>query len=193
MGRKEDPLETAAMPDPTEPIADLIQREQGKLRNFIRKWLPEEADVEDVLQDVFYELVEAQRLVTPLRQTAAWMYRVARNRITDLFRRRSAERRRAPAWDDPEASLEELLPAPGTSPESAYARRVLLEELELALEELPPEQREAFIAHEIEGLSFKELAAATGLPVNTLISRKHYAVLHLRQRLRTIYEEYDHV
>ena len=178
---------------PAEPISDLITREQGRLKNFIRGMLPEEADVEDVLQDVFFELVEAQQLVTPLRQTVAWMYRVARNRITDLFRRRSTERRRLAVWDDEDATLEDWLPAPDAGPESAYARRVLLEELDLALEELPAEQRAVFIAHELEGRSFKELAAEAGLSVNTLISRKHYAVLHLRRRLRAIYEEYVHV
>ena len=178
---------------PAEPISDLITREQGRLKNFIRGMLPEEADVEDVLQDVFFELVEAQHLVTPLRQTVAWMYRVARNRITDLFRRRGTERRRLAVWDDEDAGLEDWLPDPGAGPESAYARRVLLEELDLALEELSPEQREVFVAHELEGRSFKELSAATGVAVNTLISRKHYAVLHLRQRLRAIYEEYVHV
>jgi len=153
--------------------------------------------VEDVLQDVFFELVEAQRLVTPLRETAAWMFRVARNRITDLFRRRSAERlRQAPTrgpWEDEDTPLEDWLPSPEAGPAGAYARRVLLEELDLALEELPVEQRAAFIAHELEGRSFKELSASTGVAVNTLISRKHYAVLHLRQRLRAIYEEYVHV
>ena len=152
--------------------------------------------MEDVLQDVFFELVEAQRLVTPLRETAAWMYRVARNRITDLFRRRNAERlRQGPSgpWDVEGTTLEGWLPSPEAGPESAYARRVLLEELDLALEELPAEQRTIFIAHELEGRSFKELSASTGVGVNTLISRKHYAVLHLRQRLRAIYEEYVHV
>lgn len=149
--------------------------------------------MEDVLQDVFFELVEAQRLVTPLRETAAWMYRVARNRITDLFRRRSTERSRQGPWDDETTTLEDWLPSREAGPESAFARRVLLEELDLALEELPAGQRAVFIAHELEGRSFKELSVETGLGVNTLISRKHYAVLHLRQRLRAIYEEYVHV
>jgi RNA polymerase sigma factor (sigma-70 family) len=177
-------------------ISAVILREQGKLKNFIRKWVPDEADVEDVLQDVFYEFLETQRLVTPLRQAGAWMYRVARNRITDLFRRRSSERNRDPfvrAPDDEAPVLEEWLPTTEAGPDAAYARRVLLEELDSALEELPPEQRAVFVAHELQGRSFKELAAATGLPVNTLISRKHYAVLHLRQRLRAIYEEYINV
>jgi len=176
---------------------EVILREQGRLRNFIRTWVADEADVEDVLQDVFYELVQAQRLTTPLREAGAWMFRVARNRITDLFRRRGHETRRQaplPGDDDGDTlALEDWLPSREDGPEAALARRVLLEELDAALEELPPEQRQVFIAHELEGRSFKDLAAATGVPVNTLISRKHYAVLHLRHRLRAIYEEYVHV
>jgi len=185
------------MPELDPQITAVIEREQGKLKNFIRKWVPDESDVEDVLQDVFYELIEAQRLVMPLRQAGAWMYRVARNRITDLFRRRRTEGRVRPPFagplDDDALALEEWLPATEAGPDAAFARRVLLEELDAALEELPAEQRAVFIAHELEGRSFKQQAAATGLPVNTLISRKHYAVLHLRQRLRAIYEEYVHV
>ena len=181
----------------TSQISEIVEREQGRLKNFIRKWLPQEADVEDVLQDVFFELVEAQRLMTPIQQTAAWMFRVARNRITDLFRRRHKEALRQspldPNRDDDPPGLEQWLPSGEDGPEALFARRVLLEELDLALEELPPEQREVFIAHELEGRSFKELSEATGLGVNTLISRKHYAVLHLRKRLRAIHEEYVHV
>lgn len=178
-------------------IAETVAREQGRLRNFIRKWVVDEADAEDVLQDVFYELVEAQSMVTPLRQAGAWMYRVARNRITDLFRRRRSEALRQSPFDRPlddEAqALEEWLPSGDAGPEAAYARRVLLEELDAALEELPEEQRAVFIAHELEGRSFKELSEQSGIPLNTLLSRKHYAVLHLRQRLKAIYEEYVHV
>lgn len=178
-------------------ITEVIAREQGKLKNFIRKWVLEEADVEDVLQDVLYELIEAERMLTPLKQVSAWMYRVARNRITDLFRRRRSEAlRRSPfdgPLDDESQTLEECLPSRDGGPEAAYARRVLLEELDAALEELPEEQRAVFIAHELEGQSFKELSEETGLPMNTLLSRKHYAVLHLRQRLKAIYEEYVHV
>ena len=182
------------MSEQDHQITDAIVREESRLRNFVRKWVVDEADVEDVLQDVFFEFVEAQRLMVPLRQAGAWMFRVARNRITDLFRRRSSEaRRRDPfekAWDDEAPALEEWLPSGDAGPEAAYARRVLLEELDAALEELPPEQRAVFVAHELEGWTFKDLAARTGIPVNTLISRKHYAVLHLRQRLRAIYGEY---
>jgi RNA polymerase sigma factor (sigma-70 family) len=197
MDGRETALETTCMSNQAHEIADAIVREQGKLKNFIRRWVAEEADVEDVLQDVFYEFIEAQRLVTPLQQAGAWMYRVARNRITDLFRRRQSEARRRHSFeapvDDHAQALEDWLPGKDDGPEAAYVRRVLLEELDAALEELPEEQRAVFIAHELEGLSFKELSAQTGLAVNTLLSRKHYAVLHLRKRLRAIYEEYVHV
>lgn len=182
------------MSEQDRQITEAVAREASRLRNFIRKWVPEEADAEDVLQEVFFELVEAQRLMTPLREAGAWMYRVARNRITDLFRRRGKELgRQAPFERDPEGeerALEDWLPSREAGPEAAFARRVLLEELDAALEELPEEQRAVFVAHELEGRSFKELAADTGVPVNTLLSRKHYAVVHLRKRLRAIYEEY---
>lgn len=175
-------------------ITDTIGHEQARLRSFIRRRVPDPADVEDVLQDVFCELVEAYQLMVPIREVSAWLFRVARNRITDLFRRRKPVRfADQPARENDEGEvfgLEDLLPAPDASPEASYARTLLLEELEDALDELPREQREVFIAHEIEGRSFKELAAASGVSVNTLLSRKHYAVLHLRERLRQIYEEY---
>lgn len=169
-------------------IAETLAREGARLRGFIRKWVPAEEDVEDVLQDVFYEFVEAQRLMAPLREAGAWMFRVARNRITDLFRRRARERRRQAEPEDGEG-LEDWLPSPEAGPEAAYARRRLLEALAEALDELPPEQRQAFVAHELEGVGFKELHARTGVPMATLVSRKHYAVLHLRKRLRALYEE----
>jgi RNA polymerase sigma factor (sigma-70 family) len=158
------------------------------------RWDADEGDAEDILQEVFYELVEAYRLMKPVEQVGAWMFRVARNRIADLFRKRRPETARSDrtrAVEDEEAlGLEDLLPSPDAGPEAAYARVVLLEELEAALEELPEEQREVFVAHELEGRSFKELAAETGLSVNTLLSRKRYAVLHLHRRLRTIYDEF---
>lgn len=180
-----------------EPIDHVIAREQGRLRAFIRKRVLDESDADDILQDVFFELIKAYDALTPLRQTTAWLYRVARNRMVDLFRRRGADRSRiqGPVQDqDGEfQSIEAWLPAADAGPEAAYARRVLLEELDLALEELPAEQRGVFIAHELEGRSFKELAEASGLSVNTLLSRKHYAVLHLRKRLQSIYEEFADV
>ena len=175
-------------------LSEAIERERPRLRNFIRKRVADAADAEDILQDIFYELVEAYRLMKPVEQVGAWLFRAARNRITDLFRRRKREG----AKTEPSAIkengeltiLEDLLPSPDAGPEAAYARSVLLEELDAALDELPEEQREVFIAHELEGRSFKKLAAETGLGVNTLLSRKHYAVLHLRKRLQDIYNEF---
>jgi RNA polymerase sigma factor (sigma-70 family) len=175
-------------------IAQAIEREQARLRNFIRKRVPDERDAEDILQEVFYELVEASRLMKPVEQVGAWLFTVARNRITDLFRKKKPLALAGEAVNVGEEGerlpLEDLLPSPDAGPEAAYARGVLLEELEAAMDELSPQQREVFIAHELEGRSFKELAAETGLSVNTLLSRKHQAVLHLRERLQAIYNEF---
>jgi RNA polymerase sigma factor (sigma-70 family) len=173
-------------------ISAAVEKEQSRLRNFIRRRVPDPGDAEDILQDVLYELVEAYRLMKPIEQAGAWLFRVARNRITDRFRKKKAMlvSDLAQVEEDGEmSSLEELLPSPDAGPEAAYARSLLLEELEDALEELPDEQREVFIAHEFEGRSFKELAAESGVSVNTLLSRKHYAVLYLRERLREIYDD----
>jgi len=173
-------------------ISAAVEKEQSRLRNFIRRHVPDPGDAEDILQDVFYELVEAYRLMKPIEQAGAWLFCVARNRITDRFRKKKAMlvSDLAQVEEDGEmSSLEELLPSPDAGPEAAYARSLLLEELEDALEELPDEQREVFIAHEFEGRSFKELAAESGVSVNTLLSRKHYAVLYLRERLREIYDD----
>jgi RNA polymerase sigma factor (sigma-70 family) len=182
------------MAEQDQRISEAIEREQIRLRNFIRRRVSDQGEAEDILQDVFYELIEAYRLMKPVEQVTAWLFRVARNRITDLFRlkRREGSSNRAVATtEDCEAlQLEDLLPSPDAGPESAYARSVLLEELDAALDELPDEQREVFIAHELMGYSFKELAAQTGVSVNTLLSRKHYAILHLRERLRAVYEEF---
>jgi RNA polymerase sigma factor (sigma-70 family) len=175
-------------------ISEAINREQARLRNFIRRRVADRDEAEDILQDVFYELIEAYRMVKPVEQVTAWLFRVARNRIVDLFRRKQREALRnatAPATADGERlELEELLPSPDAGPDAAYARMVLMEELEAALDELPDEQREVFIAHEVMGRSFKELAAESGANVSTLLSRKHYAVLHLRERLQAIHDEF---
>jgi RNA polymerase sigma factor (sigma-70 family) len=175
-------------------ISEAITREQSRLRNFIRKRVADQGDAEDVLQDVFYELVEASRLMKPIEQVTAWLYKVARNRITDLFRKKrrevSGNEQAVGTEDDQKLDWEDLLPSPDAGPESAYARNVLLEELDAALDELPEEQREVFVGHELVGYSFNELAAQTGVSVNTLLSRKRYAVLHLRKRLQSIYEEF---
>src|SRR5215469_3199808 len=181
------------MTDQDQQISEAISREEGRLRNFIRRRVADQGEAEDILQDVFYELVEAYRMMKPVGQVTAWLFRVARNRIIDLFRRRSREGGRAQASGGQEGetlAFEELLPSPDAGPDGAFARRVLLEELDEALDELPDEQRQVFIAHELMGRSFKEIAAESGVSVNTLLSRKHYAVLHLRERLRDIYEEF---
>jgi RNA polymerase sigma factor (sigma-70 family) len=184
----------AMIEEQNDRISTAIAREQSRLRNFIQKQVVDESDAEDILQEVFYELVQAYRLTRPVEQMGAWLFRVARNRITDLFRRRRAAPLRdnatIEAEDGEQLFLEDLLPSPDAGPEAAYAREVLLDELDAALDELPEEQREVFVAHELEGRSFNDLAAATGLSVNTLLSRKHYAVLHLRRRLRAIYDEF---
>ena len=181
------------MTDQDKRIAEVFARERRRLGGFIRRRVPDPGDAEDILQDVFSELVEAVRLVRPIEQVGAWLFQVARNRIIDRFRRRAAGPALVadPQGDDALSALAELLPSPRAGPEAQYARRVLLEELDAALEELPPEQRDVFIAHELEGISFRELAARTGLNVNTLLSRKRYAVLHLRSRLQQIYREFE--
>jgi RNA polymerase sigma factor (sigma-70 family) len=173
-------------------ISEVVKREQSRLRNFIRRRVPDPRDAEDILQDVFYELVEANRLLMPIEHVTGWLFRVARNRITDLFRKKKSESFSDTAVadeDDELLQLEDLLPSPDAGPEALYASNVLLDELKLAVDQLPEEQREVFVAHELEGRSFKEMAAETGLSVNTLLSRKRYAVLYLRERLQSIYDE----
>src|SRR5271169_3507547 len=181
------------MADQDQRISEAIGRDKDRLRNFIRRRVADPSDAEDILQEVFYELVETYRLMKPIEQVGAWLFRVARNRITDLFRKKKPEESTNDpivAEDGESLSLEDLLPSPDAGPEAVYARTVLLEALEDALDELPAEQREVFLAHEIEGRSFKELSLETGLSVNTLLSRKHYAVIHLRERLRNVYDEF---
>jgi RNA polymerase sigma factor (sigma-70 family) len=183
------------MAEQDQRLTEAIGREQGRLRNFIRRRVADEADAEDILQDVFYELIEAYRLMKPIERVGAWLFRVARNRIIDRFRKKKPEPFSAGRDSETEdegasTSIEELLPSPDAGPEATYARSILLEALDAALDELPEEQREAFVAHEIDGISFKELSAQTGVGINTLLSRKHHAVLHLRRRLQSIYEEY---
>jgi RNA polymerase sigma factor (sigma-70 family) len=179
--------------EPDQRISQVVQREELRLRHFIRRRVPDPRDVEDILQDVFSELVEANRLLMPIDHVTGWLFRVARNRITDLFRKRKPESLSDAAvadGDDEFLRLEDLLPSPEAGPEALFARHLLLEEIELAVDELPEEQREVFLAHEIEGRSFKEMAAETGVSVNTLLSRKRYAVRHLRERLQSLYDEF---
>jgi RNA polymerase sigma factor (sigma-70 family) len=176
-----------------EPIAEAFARERKRLWRFIRARVGEHMDAEDILQDVFYELVVAYRLMKPIEHLGAWLFRVARNRITDRFRKRSRESsyEEHPAFSDSdEPTWTELLPSHDAGPEAAYARSVLLAALEDALAELPRSQREVFIAHELEGRTFKELERETGVGINTLLSRKRYAVLHLRRRLQSIYDDF---
>jgi RNA polymerase sigma factor (sigma-70 family) len=191
-------LERMAL-EPDRRISEVVKQEQSRLRNFIRRRVPDPRDAEDILQDVFYELVEANRLLMPIEHVTGWLFRVARNRITDLFRKKKPESFSDTAVtrngnDDDDSSelpgFEDLLPSPDAGPEALYARSALLHELELAVDELPEEQRKVFVAHELEGRSFKEIAAETGVGLNTLLSRKRYAVLHLRERLQNIYDEF---
>lgn len=185
---------SGAASDRNRRLAEIFSREQSRLLQFIRRRVSDDGDAEDILQDVFYELTDAYRLMKPIEQVGAWLFRVARNRITDLFRRtkpslgndnmKSNDEGERHQWED-------LLPSPDAGPDAEYARSVLLEELDAALEDLPAEQRDVFIAHEVEGKSFKELSEATGVSVNTLLSRKHYAVLQLRRRLQAIHQEFS--
>jgi RNA polymerase sigma factor (sigma-70 family) len=171
-----------------QSLTSVFESEKRRLLAFIRRRIPDEVDAEDLLQDVFYELVEAYRLMKPVAHTGAWMMQVARNRITDLFRRGNKEI----AGDEGERILENLLPSPEAGPDAIYARGVLLAEIEAALDELPASQREVFLAHEIEGRSFAEISRETGVAVNTLLSRKHYAVKRLRSRLQEVYRQSDY-
>lgn len=174
-------------------ISETVEREQARLRNFIRRRVSDQRDAEDILQEVFYEFVEAYRLMKPIEQISGWLFRVARNRIIDLFRRRKPGSLGDPAAvgdDGEELLLQDLLPSRDLGPDAVYARGVLLSELDEALDELPGQQRDVFVAHEVEGRSFKELSAETGVSVNTLIARKHRAVVHLRQRLEAIHDEF---
>jgi RNA polymerase sigma factor (sigma-70 family) len=183
----------AAMTDREREISEIVAEERSRLRNFIRRRVPDPSDAEDIVQEVFYELVEANRLLIPIEHVTGWLFRVARNRIIDLFRKKKPETFSDAAVEGEGGELlqiEDLLPSPDAGPEALYFRSVLFDELELALDELPKEQRDVFVAHELEGRSFKEMAAETGVSVNTLLSRKRYAVLHLRERLQSIYDEF---
>src|SRR5262249_18761288 len=179
--------------DEERRISDVVTREQPRLRSFIRRRVPDPGDAEDILQEVFSRLVEANRLLMPIDHATSWLFRVARNLITDFFRKKKPERLRdiilASADEDEPLDLEDLLPSPAAGPDVQYLRNLLIDEVAHAVEELPPEQRAVFDGHEIEGRSFREMAAETGASVNTLLSRKHYAVRRLRQRLQRIYDD----
>ena len=189
----DEPVSIASMAEQNREISEVIAEERARLRNFIRRRVPNEADVEDLLQEVFYELVEANRLLMPIEYVTGWLFRVARNRITDLFRKKRPENFTDRAVGDEDGELlriEDLLPSPDAGPEALYVRNMLLDELKAALRELPGEQRAVFVAHELEGRSFKQLSAESGINVNTLLARKRYAVLHLRHRLQRIHDEF---
>ena len=182
-----------SMTEQDRQISEIVAKERSRLRNFIRQRVPDPSDAEDIVQDVFYKLVEANRLLMPIEHVTGWLFSVARNRITDLFRKKQPLAFSDAAIEDEDGELlqiEDLLPSPDAGPEALYLRHVLLDELEFALDELPGEQREVFVAHELEGRSFKQLSAESGVSVNTLLSRKRYAVLHLRERLQHIYDEF---
>jgi RNA polymerase sigma factor (sigma-70 family) len=186
----DEPASTYAMSDEARQISDVIAEQRPRLRNFIRGRVRDTADVEDILQEVWYELVRANRLLMPIDQVTGWLFRVARNRIIDLFRK---QQREILSFSSdvkyPDLPIAKRLPSPEAGPEMNYLRNTLVDELERALQELPKEQREVFVAHELEGRSFKELSASTGVNLNTLLARKRYAVLHLRARLQNIYED----
>lgn len=177
--------------DQDRRISEVVTRERSRLRNFIRRRVADPRDVEDILQDVFSELVEANRMLMPIDHVTGWLFQVARNRITDLFRKMRPESFAdvTSGSSDEELRFEELLPSPDAGPEALYVRSVLLDELQSAIDELPAEQRAVFVAHEFEGRSFKEISGETGVGVNTLLSRKRYAVMHLRRRLQGAYED----
>jgi RNA polymerase sigma factor (sigma-70 family) len=191
----DEALRSGPMAQQDQRLSEAVRRDYPSLRAFIRKRVADQSDAEDILQEVFFELIEAYRMMRPVEQVTAWLFRVARNRITDLFRRRTREGRVAePARFNDEGEellLDELLPSPDAGPDAAYARGVLVEALDDALEELPAEQRDVFVAHELMGYSFKDLAEQTGVSVNTLLSRKRYAVVHLRERLQSVYDEFS--
>lgn len=174
-------------------ISAAVRREGGRLRRFIRRRVLDAAEADDIVQEVLYELVSAYRLLQPIEQVGAWLLRVARNRIIDRFRRRRSESRiggPAEAAEGEEGVLEELLPEIDSAPEGEAMRQLLLEQIEEALDELPREQREVFIAHELEGASFRELAERWGVNINTLLARKRYAIAALRERLQAAYDEW---
>jgi RNA polymerase sigma factor (sigma-70 family) len=176
-----------------QSISEAIARDEPRLRSFIRRRVPDPGDAEDILQDVFYELVEANRLLMPIGHVTGWLFRVARNRIIDLFRKKRPENFGDTAMADENGEalrIEDILPSRDAGPEALFFRNLVLEELELAVDELPEEQRRVFVAHELEGRSFKEMAAESGVSVNTLLSRKRYAVLHLRERLQSVCDEF---
>jgi RNA polymerase sigma factor (sigma-70 family) len=188
-----EPARIAEMTEPDRQISEIVAQQRSRLRNFIRRRVPNPSDAEDIVQEVFYELVEANRLLMPIEHVTGWLFRVARNRIIDLLRKKKPQTFSDAAVEGEGGEMlyiEDLLPSPDAGPDALYIRNVLHDALELAIDELSDDQRDVFVAHELEGRSFKEMAGATGVGVNTLLSRKRYAVLHLRERLQRVYDEF---
>jgi RNA polymerase sigma factor (sigma-70 family) len=188
-----EPSRIAGMTEPDRRISEIVAEQRSRLHNFIRRRVPNPSDSEDIVQEVFYELVEANRLLMPIEHVTGWLFRVARNRIIDLLRKKRPQAFGDAAVEGEDGEMlhiEDLLPSPEAGPEALYFRNVLHDELQLAIDELPDDQRDVFVAHELESRSFKEISASTGVGVNTLLSRKHYAMLHLRERLQNIYDEF---
>ncbi|MCC6690082.1 MAG: sigma-70 family RNA polymerase sigma factor [Bacteroidia bacterium] len=188
------PISLMMTVDRNQSIGEVVQKEQKKLFDFIRKRVPSDEDAQDILQDVFFQLTEAYRLMKPIEQMSAWLFTVARNKIPDLFRKKKPDNFSSLSYDSDDDdgetfSITDFLPDIEQGPESSYLRKAILTELDEALNEMPQEQRDVFVMHELEQMSFKSIAEITGDPVNTLISRKRYAVLHLRKRLKTMYDE----
>ncbi len=190
----DEPSSIALMTGQDRKISELFIEERSRLRDFIRRRVPDPSDAEDIVQEVFYELVDANRRLMPIEHLTGWLFRVARNRITDLFRKKKPETFSAAAVEGQDGEwlqIEDLLPSPDAGPEALYLRGVLFDELEAALNELPGEQLDVFVAHELEGRNFKELSEESGVKINTLLARKRYAVLHLRERLQQIHDEFS--
>ncbi len=190
-----EPPNELVLTDTDRDISGTLLREAGKLAAFIKARVRNAADAEDILQDVFFEFVQAYRLPESIEQISGWLFRVARNRIIDRFRKKKASSL-TEADQDHEGESSALylgieLPALEGDPEAEFARSAILAALQKALEELPANQRDVFVAHEIEGVSFEGLSRRDGVPVNTLLGRKRYAVLHLRQRLQVFYDELE--
>jgi RNA polymerase sigma factor (sigma-70 family) len=175
-----------------ESIGEVVRENGKRLFDFIRHRVNEEEEAEDIYQDVMFELTNAYRMMQPIEKIAAWLYRVARNKITDKYRKKRPDLLQDKVFisdDDDHLYLEDLLRSTEESPDKDFDQALIQQALEEALDELPKEQRDVFIQHELEGISFNEIAEATGVTVNTLLSRKRYAVLHLREKLRSLYEE----
>lgn len=174
-------------------VSQIVHEYKNRLAGFIRRRVDREEDAEDILQDVFYQLAEADLLMKPIDQIAGWLFAVARNRITDLYRKKKPDLFPEPYADAEEETavieLSSLFADDNHNPETEYLRSLVMEEVEAALNEIPAEQKEAFEMHEIKGMSFEEISQLTGVPVNTLISRKRYAVLYLRDKLEILYDE----